>query len=77
MNILCCTCTRTCRSIIADFESSFKQLDHCLDQASGSLRPEERTSFSPIDAQVAIIFDLNVLSQLSNTSKAVIGVSER
>ena len=62
------------RSIIADLESSFKLLAHFLDQ-SLSVRPEERSAFSPIDAQIAIIFDLNVLSQLSNASKAVIGVS--
>ena len=62
------------RSIIADLEASFKQLDNCLGQVH-TPRPEERSSFSPIDAQVAIIFDLSVLSQLSNASKAVIGVS--
>ena len=48
-------------------------LDNCYDQPSIQLEGE--TSYNPIDIQAATIFDLTVLSQVSNTSKAVIGVS--
>ena len=48
-------------------------LDNCYDQPSIQLEGE--TSYNPIDIQAAAIFDLTVLSQVSNTSKAVIGVS--
>ena len=48
-------------------------LDNCYDQSSIQL--EGDTSYNPIDIQAVAIFDLTVLSQVSNTSKAVIGVS--
>ena len=63
------------RSIIADLEHNFQQLDQYLKRIQ-SLKPGEATGFIPVDTQVAIIFDLSVLSQLSSTSKAVIGVRQ-
>ena len=48
-------------------------LDNCYDQPAIQLDGE--TSYNPIDIQAATIFDLTVLSHVSNTSKAVIGVS--
>ena len=63
------------RLIIADMDSSFKQLEVCLNQSSYSGgQSDDQGPLNPLDAQVAIIFDLNVLSQIANTSKAIIGV---
>ncbi len=62
--------------IIADLDQSFKHLERCLSQPSYTTsQSEDSAPMNPLDAQVAIIFDLNVLSQIANTSKAIIGVS--
>jgi len=64
------------RLIIPDLDSSFNFLERCLSQPSYvSGQPDEQAPLNPLDSQVAIIFDLNVLSQIANTSKAIIGVS--
>ena len=61
------------RLIISDLNVAFRMLDNCYDQPAIQLDGE--TSYNPIDIQAAAIFDLTVLSHVSNTSKAVIGVS--
>lgn len=60
------------RLIISDLDTAFRQLDNCCDQPLSRLDGE--SAYNPLDVQAAAIFDLTVLSQLSNTCKAVIGV---
>ena len=62
------------RLILADLDQSFKHLERCLSQPSYTNSQSDEALLNPLDAQVAIIFDLNVLSQIANTSKAIIGV---
>lgn len=64
-----------CRLIIADLDNSFLHLERCVDYPYGGQdETTGQTPPNPLDSQVAIIFDLNVLSQIANTSKAIIGV---
>ena len=62
------------RLILSDLDSAFKQLDSCFDQALSQASAQSAT-YSPVDVQTAIIFDLTILSQVSNACKPVLGVS--
>ena len=59
---------------MSDVEEAFNQLEQFSGRSPAQLEREER-QFNLTDTQSAIIFDLVVLSQLSNTCKDVIGVS--
>ncbi len=62
------------RLIISDLENAFTQLADCYEQA---LAPadEQSATFNTTEVQAAIVFNLAILSQVSNACKAVLGVS--